>query len=66
MYILNHTSIHYIITRDCNNYKHYFIITGTITNLTQADPHQVVECIKQVFHQNYSSLGSLFEDSKIP
>ena len=47
---------------DCNNYKHYFIITGT-TNVIQADPHQVVECMKRVFDQNYSSLGSLFEDS---
>ena len=47
---------------DCNNYKHYFIITGT-TNVIQADPHQVVECIKQVLNQNYSSLGSLFENS---
>ena len=32
-------------------------------DLTQADPHQLVECIKRVFDQNYSSLGSLFEDS---
>ena len=31
--------------------------------MTQADPHQLVECIKRVFDQNYSSLGSLFEDS---
>ena len=31
--------------------------------MTQADPCQVVECIKQVFDQNYASLGSLFEDS---
>ena len=28
-----------------------------------SDPHRIVECIKQVFDQNYSSLGSLFEDS---
>ena len=59
VYSLNRTSI---TTCDCNNYKHYFITTGT-TNVTQADPHQVVECIKQVFDQNYSSLDSLFEDS---
>ena len=45
VYFLNRTSI---TTCDCNNYKHYFITTGT-TNVTQADPHQVVECIKQVF-----------------
>ena len=42
-------------------YEHYFITTGA-TNVTQADPHQVIECIKQVFDKNYSSLGSLFED----
>ena len=62
VYFLNHTSITLHITCDCNNYKHYFIITGT-TNVTQADPHRIVECIKQIFDQNYSSLGSLFEDS---
>ena len=39
----------------------YYFLTGN--NLTQADPHQLVECIKLVFDQNYSSLGSLFEDS---
>ena len=31
--------------------------------MTQTDPHQLVECIKLIFDQNYSSLGSLFEDS---
>ena len=37
-----------------------FLTGGDLTHL---DPHQVVECIKRVFDQNYSSLGSLFEDS---
>ena len=36
---------------------------STGNDLTEADPHQLVECIKRVFDQNYSSLGSLFEDS---
>ena len=47
---------------NCYNDKYYFIITGT-TNVIKADTHQLVECIKRVFDQNYSSLGSLFEDS---
>ena len=53
VYFLNYTSITCGIT-NCYNDKHYFIITGT-TN--------VIQCIKRVFDQNYSSLGSLFEDS---
>ena len=36
---------------------------STVNDLTEADPHQLVECIKRLFDQNYSSLGSLFEDS---
>ena len=47
---------------NCYSDKYYFIITGT-TNVIQANTHQLVECIKRVFDQNYSSLGSLFEDS---
>ena len=37
------------------------MITGT--SMIQANPHKVVEYVKWVFDQNYSSLGSLFEDS---
>ena len=29
---------------------------STVNDLTEADPHQLVECIKRVFDQNYSSL----------
>ena len=36
----------------------FFIITSA-----KANPHEVAECIKCVFDQNYSSLGSLFENS---
>ena len=62
VYFVNHTSITLHNNMLYNYYKHYFIITGT-TNVTQSDPHQLVECIKLVFDQNYSSLGILFEDS---
>ena len=45
VYFLNHKSITF--HNNMYKYKYYFIITGT-TNVIQADPHQVVECIKTI------------------
>ena len=41
----------------------FFYYTGN--NMTQADPHQIIQCIKTVIDDNYSSLGTLFTKRSI-
>ena len=41
----------------------FYFLTGN--DLTQVDPHQLIQCIKTVIDDNYSSLGTLFTKSSI-
>ena len=40
-------------------FNYIFYYTGN-NDLTQVDPHQIIQCIKTIIDDNYSSLGTLF------